>query len=127
MIDQNVVPQVLFKVIDNVVDSHNHKLHTGIYFQDISLINDFNLNEEVLYQEYNTRFPDKGRNERLGRWYGREIINGDKMCSLILNKNNELFVWSYFRPDRITEHLDRSVEPYLTYSWEFQNSPLLEY
>ena len=61
----------------------------------ITLLRELKFNEDILYQDYNSKFPDQGGNEKLGNWYGRAPEFGDKMCSWILtDEANELIVRS---------------------------------
>ena len=82
----------------------------GEIFGDIRLIIDFNFNEEVLYQEYRTRLPDRGSNKRLCHWHGQSLIQRDQMCSWILNIKNELIFRSSVIPYRRTECPNIAVE-----------------
>ena len=51
---------------------------------DITLLTTFNVNEDVLYQDYTSKFPEEGGNENIGQWYGRAKDHGDRMCIWIL-------------------------------------------
>ena len=101
----------------------------------MSLLNGFHFNEEVLYQEAITRFPDRGGNKILGRWYDGELIHGDKHFYWTLIENNELIFRSNVRPSRRTKLPNRSVElteliqgssktfPFLKYQEIIENTP----
>ena len=94
---------------------------------DISLLTDFHFNEKVLYQEASMEFPDVGGNEKLGWWYGWAQVYGDKMCSWILNENNELIFRFNVRPTHQTERPNRAHERIERIQGSDNNSPLLNY
>ena len=78
---------------------------------DITLLTEFKFNEDILYQDYNSKFPDQGGNEKLGKWYGRAPEFGDKMCSWILtDETNELIVRSNIRHAKHTERPNPSFD-----------------
>ena len=93
MIDRNVDPRGWFKVMEHTADIHNHRANkkndghlpsmTAAKGEigDITLLTEFLFNEEVLYQEYDYKFPEQGGNEKKGYWYGRAPNHGDAMCS----------------------------------------------
>ena len=92
MIDYDVNPKVWFKVILHTDDFQNHGANKGN--EDIlplliaakgeigyiTLLTTFHFNQDVLYQEYTSKFPKEGGNEKFGQWYGRSKYHGDGMC-----------------------------------------------
>ena len=82
VIDYDTDPKRWFKVMQHTDDVHNHLANKrnednlpilpsekgGI--GDIPLLTTFNSNRDVLYQEYTSKSPKEGENEKLGQWYG---------------------------------------------------------
>ena len=79
MIDSRIDPRGWFKVMQYAADLHNHTANQNntdwippITAQtgdtvDITLLTEFKFNEGILYQDYNSKFPDQGENEKLGK------------------------------------------------------------
>jgi len=67
---------------------------------DITLLTKFRFNEDILYQDYNYKFPVEGGNEKPVKWYGRALNHGNGMCSWILAADDELIVRSNIRSAR---------------------------
>ena len=81
---------------------------------DITLLTEFKFNGDVLYQDYNSKFPDQGENEKLGKQYGRAPEFGYKLCSQILiDKTNELIIRSNIRHAKHVERPNPRKKIYL--------------
>ena len=86
----------------HTADLHNHRANSSNEdnippltkakgeIGDITLLTEFQFNEDILYQDYNYKFPVEGGNEKPGKWYGRALNHGDGMCSWILTADDEL-------------------------------------
>ena len=115
MIQTNADKRGWFRAYAHTADLHNHKANAANEnmvppitrakgeIGDITLLTEFYFNEPVLYQQYDAKFPTEGGNEKLGRWYGRALDYGDKMCSWILTETDEIIVRSNIRHARKTQ------------------------
>ena len=112
-IDYNVDPHGWFHLMHHTADLHNHRANKENENNllplnsekgevgDIKILNKFHFNEGILYQEYDYKYPEDGRNDSMGKWYGQAPNIGDKMYSCILTKGNELIVQSNIHYERV--------------------------
>jgi len=119
MIESKVDPRGWFRVMCHTADLHNHRANCSNEdnippltkakeeIGDITLLTEFCFNEDILYQDYNHKFPVEGGNEKPGKWYGRALNHGDGMCSWILTADDELVVRTIIR-------FARNDRPYAT-------------
>ena len=73
---------------DNLPPPTLEKVEVG----DITLLTEFHFNEDILYQEYDYKYHEKGGNDSLGQWYGRALNHDDKHFNWILTKGEYLIV-----------------------------------
>jgi hypothetical protein len=96
MIDTGCDPEAWFSAASHVADVHNCTANESINWQtpavvrdgdtpDISSLIQHQFWDLVYYAKYEVDFPSKGANEGLGRWLGRALSYGDKMCYRILD------------------------------------------
>lgn len=91
----------------------------GYVTPDITGLLQFKFWDLVLFSDYTYAFPEKGGNERLGRWLGRAPEYGDSMCYWILNiETEQLLVRSTVRPFTTTK------QPNTAYMEQVLSSPL---
>ena len=100
---QNIAHRANCSNEDNIPPLTKAKEEIG----DITLLTEFCFNEDILYQDYNHKFPVEGGNEKPGKWYGRALNHGDGMCSWILTADDELVVRTIIR-------FARNDRPYAT-------------
>ncbi len=108
-------------------------LHSKGEIGDINLLAEFHFYEDILYQDYNYKFPVEGGNEKPGKWYGRTLNHGDGMCSWVLTADDELIVCRNFgspskdRPNAIVvDELDHKLKGSCTYDVQFLDGNFVE-
>ena len=114
--DTGCDPRAWFRAACHVADISNHtakaslKYRTPIelrdgYTPDISALIIFKFWEPVYYQMHEVQFPSPGGTEKLGRWLGRAMDYGDKICHYILTDDTEwIIVRSMVRSATNTTH-----------------------
>lgn len=145
MIESKVDPRGWFRVMCHTADLHNHRANSSNEdnippltkakgeIGDITLLTEFQFNEDILYQDYNYKFPVEGGNEKPGKWYGRALNHGDGMCSWILTADDELIVRSNIRSARkdrpnatFVDELDLKLKGSGTHDVPFLDGPFVE-
>jgi len=82
------------------------------YTPDISGLIQHHFWDQVYYKDFEHGFPAEGGNEKKGRWMGRALDYGDKMCYYILTDDTEqLIVRSMVRSATETDRPNRAFPP----------------
>jgi hypothetical protein len=125
MIDSGCDPRAWFKAACHVADINNRTAHKGLnyrtplevrdgYTPDISSLIQHKFWDDVYYMEYEHDFPSEGGNEKKGKWLGRALEYGDKMCYWILTDDtHQIIVRSMVRSAVDTERPNRGVPEFL--------------
>ena len=121
MIESGCDPRAWFKAACHVADVSNHTAVKSLGYRtpievrdgetpDISALCQFKFWELVYYQKHNTNFPSQAGTEGLGRWMGRAMNHGDKMCYYILDdETDEIIVRSMVRSAEETNRPNRGL------------------